>query len=79
MIALLAREALQMVDVAPRPHHHLEGRYHLAAGGAVSRVPEQPQVVPLAEDQVGLGVEGGSDLAQSAVAAAALEAVLVPE
>ena len=37
-----------------------------------------PEVVPLAEQQVALGVEGVADLAQPRVTAAALEAVLVP-
>ena len=37
-----------------------------------------PQVVALAEYQVGLGVAGRSHFAESAVAAAALEAVFVP-
>ena len=37
-----------------------------------------PQVVSAAQDEVGLGVEGGAHLAQAAVAAGALEAVLVP-
>ena len=38
-----------------------------------------PEVVPLAEQQVALGVEGVADLAQPRVTTAALEAVLVPE
>ena len=37
-----------------------------------------PEVVPLAEQQVALGVEGVAHLAQPRVTAAALEAVLVP-
>lgn len=37
-----------------------------------------PQVVPPAQDEVGLGVERGAHLAQPAVAAGALQAVLVP-
>ena len=42
-------------------------------------VPHPPEVVPPAEQQVGLGEERGAHLAQAAVAAGALEAVLVPE
>lgn len=42
VVALLAGEALQVVDVGPRPHHHLEGRNHLLARRAVTRRPEQP-------------------------------------
>ena len=38
-----------------------------------------PEVISLAEDEVPLGEERGADLAEAAVAAAALEAVLVPE
>ena len=38
-----------------------------------------PEVVPAAEDEVGPGVERGSDAAQAAVAAGALQTVLVPE
>ena len=37
-----------------------------------------PQVVTPAQDEVGLGVERGAHLAQAAVTAGALEAVLVP-
>ena len=37
-----------------------------------------PEVISLAEDEVSLGEERGADLAEAAVAAAALEAVLVP-
>ena len=42
VVALLAREALEVVDVGARPHHHLEGRDHLLARRAVTRRPEQP-------------------------------------
>lgn len=45
------------------------------AGGAGGSAP---QVVAAAQDEVGLGVEGGAHLAQAAVAAGTLEAVLVP-
>ena len=38
-----------------------------------------PEVISLAEDEVPLGEERGADLAEAAVAAAALETVLVPE
>jgi hypothetical protein len=38
-----------------------------------------PEVISFAENQIGFGVEGGADLAQSAVATSALETVLVPE
>ena len=41
-------------------------------------VRELPQVVPAAEDEVGPGVEGGAQPSQAAVAAGALQAVLVP-
>lgn len=37
-----------------------------------------PQVVPATEDEVGFRVEGGAHLPQAAVAAGALQAVLVP-
>ena len=37
-----------------------------------------PEVISLAEDEVPLGEERGADLSEAAVAAAALEAVLVP-
>ena len=36
MAALLAGEALQVVDVGPGPHHHLEGGDHLVTGCAVA-------------------------------------------
>ena len=45
----------------------------------VSRGPASPEIVPLAEEEVALGVEAVAHLAQSAVAAPALETVLVPE
>ena len=42
MAALLAGEALEVVDVVPGPHDHLEGRDHLGARRAVAGVAEQP-------------------------------------
>ena len=45
----------------------------------VSQVQASPEIVPLAEEEVALGVEAVAHLAQSAVAAPALETVLVPE
>ncbi len=45
-------------------------------GGSLTRL--SPEVVPLAKDEVSLCVQRRSHLAQPAVAAAALEAVLVP-
>ena len=41
--ALLAGEALQMVDVSPGSHHHLEGRDDFVAGRAVAGGAEQPE------------------------------------
>ena len=38
---LLAGEALQVVDVGPGSHHHLEGGDHLVTRRAVARGPEQ--------------------------------------
>ena len=55
--ALLAGEALQVVDVGAGPHHHLEGGDDLLAGGAVASGAKQPEVVPLAEEEVPLGVQ----------------------
>ena len=75
---LLTSEALQMVDVGPGSHHHLKGRDDLLAGSAVARGAKEPEVVSLAEEEVPLGVERLTDLAQSGVTAAALETVLVP-
>ena len=37
-----------------------------------------PEVVPLTEDEVGFGEEGGSHFSQPASAAGAFEAILVP-
>ena len=76
--ALLTREALQVVDIGPGPHHHLEGGDDLLTGGAVAGGAKQSEVVSLAEEEVPLGVERLTDLAQSGVTAAALQAVLVP-
>ena len=42
LVALLAGEAVQVVNVALGPHHHLEGRDDFAARGTVARRPEQP-------------------------------------
>ena len=75
---LLTSEALQMVDVGPGSHHHLKGRDDLLAGSAVARGAKESEVVSLAEEEVPLGVERLTDLAQSGVTAAALETVLVP-
>lgn len=67
-----------MVNVTPSSHDHLEGGYDFTTRGTVTRVAEQPEIVPLAQDQVRLGVQGGADLPQSAVAASAFEAVFMP-
>lgn len=42
VIALLAREALQVVHVAPGPHDHLERGYVLEARGAHALIAEHP-------------------------------------
>ena len=76
--ALLTSEALQMVDVGPGSHHHLECGDYFLAGSAVARGAEQAEVVSLAEQEVPLGVERLTHLAQSGVTAAALQTVLVP-
>lgn len=41
MIALLTSEALQMVNVGPRAHHHLESWNNFAARCAVTGVTEE--------------------------------------
>jgi len=41
VVTLLTSEALQVIDIGPCTHHHLEGWDHLAAGGAVARVAKQ--------------------------------------
>lgn len=62
MSALLTGETVQVIDIRPGLHDHLERRYLLVASRAVSRVPEQPEVVPLAEDKVRLGEQSRTDL-----------------
>lgn len=52
-----------MIDVRPGSHDHFEGRYRLVAGRAISCIPEEPEVVPLAEDKVGLRIKRRTDLA----------------
>lgn len=47
-------------------------------GSAVKCVSFLPQVVPATEDEVGFCVKGGAHLPQTAVAAGALETVLMP-
>ena len=41
MVALLAGEALQMVDIVSGPHHHFEGGDHFRAGRAVAGGAEE--------------------------------------
>ena len=41
LMTLLTGETVEVVDVALGPHHHLEGRDDLAAGGAVARRSKQ--------------------------------------
>lgn len=41
VVTLLTRKALQMVDVRPRPHHHLEGRNGFVTGRAVAGESKQ--------------------------------------
>ena len=49
--ALLAREALQVVDVGPGPHHHLEGGDHFVARGAVAGGAKQPWCMTLEQEK----------------------------
>jgi len=42
VIALLTSEALQVIDVGSRAHHHLERRDDLAAGRAVTGISKEP-------------------------------------
>lgn len=62
MSALLAGETIQVIDVRPGLHNHLERRYLLVASRAMSRIPEQPEVVPFTEDKVGPGEQTRTDL-----------------
>ena len=62
-----------MVDIVLRSHHHLEGGDDLLAGGAVSSGAKQPEVVPLAEQEVPLGVERLANLTQSTITTSALQ------
>lgn len=62
MSTLLTSETVQVIDVRPGLHNHLERRYLFVAGRAVSRNPEQPEVVPLTEDKVGPGEQTRTDL-----------------
>ena len=41
--ALLAGEALKMVDVSPGSHHHLKGRDDFVTGRAVAGGAKQPE------------------------------------
>ena len=50
---LLAGEALQVVDVGPGPHHHLECRDDLLAGRAVSSGAKQPEMREVREEGLG--------------------------
>ena len=43
VVTLLTGETLEMVNVIPGAHHHLEGRDQFAAGGAVACGAEQPE------------------------------------
>lgn len=78
MIALLTRKTLQVIHIAPRPHHHLEGRYHFVARRTHSRTPEQPQIVAFAQHQIRFDVQRRTHFAQPTVTAAAFQAILVP-
>ena len=76
--ALLTGEALEVVNIGAGPHHHLEGGDDLLAGGAIAGGAKQSEVVTLAEEEVPLGVQGLTHLAQPGVTAPALETLLVP-
>lgn len=78
MIALLTGEALQVIDVAPGPHHHFEGGNDLRASRTVAGVSKQSQIIPLAQNQIRLGVQRGTNFAQTTIATAALQTVFVP-
>jgi len=78
LVTLLTGETVEVVDVALGPHHHLEGRDHFAAGGAIARRSEQSEIIAFAENEIGAGVERGTDFAQSTVAASAFQTIFVP-
>lgn len=61
MIALLAGETFQMINVRSSSHHHLEGRDWLVARRAVASVAEHPEIVPLAEYEISFRIQGGAD------------------
>ena len=79
MITLLTGEAFQVINIILGPHDHLESRNDFIASGTISCVPEQPQVVSFAQHQIPFGVQSRPHFAQSTVAAAALQAILVPK
>lgn len=68
-----------MVDVVFGTHHHFERRYHLVARGTVPGSAEQSEIVSLTQYKVCFSIQGRADLAEPAITAAALEAILVPE
>ena len=41
MIALLAREAFEMINIGSGPHDHFEGRNYFAAGSTVSSISKK--------------------------------------
>lgn len=62
MCTLLTGETVQMIDVRSSLHNHLERWYLFVACRAVSRIAEQPEVIPLAEDKIGPGEQTRTDL-----------------
>lgn len=72
------RETLNMVDVSLRPHHHLTSGDRLPTSTTCPTVPEQPDIVILAEDHAPFAVAGGAVLAQLSMAAGTFQASRVP-
>lgn len=71
VIALLTCKALEMINITPRPHHHLERRDDFVARRTKSGVTKQPQVISLAKHQISFRVKGRADFAESTITAAA--------
>ena len=78
MSTFLASKTLKMVDIILGPHDHLKGWDDLLAGGAVAGGAKESEVVPLAEQEVALGVERLTHLTQTTVTTATLQTRLMP-
>lgn len=78
MVALVAGETVEMINVVLGLHDHLECGDGFRTGRTEPRCTEQSEIVSPAQHEIGPREQGRTDLPQATIAAGTLETVFVP-